>query len=57
MIPRSRSPRAIGPWLAIGAGVGAAIGVATSAPGPWLALGLAIGLAFGARAGLRPPRR
>lgn len=38
----------IGVWLALGAGIGSAIGVATENIGVWLALGAGIGVAIGA---------
>ena len=38
----------IGVWLALGAGIGTAIGAATQNIGMWLALGAGIGAAMGA---------
>ena len=38
----------VGRWTAIGAGMGAALGVAMNNLGVWLVIGLAIGLAIGA---------
>ena len=47
--PDSKKPvaRAIGPSLAIGAGIGAAVGVASDNVGLWLPVGIAVGLALG----------
>jgi hypothetical protein len=38
----------VGVWLALGAGIGTAIGAATQNTGVWLALGAGIGVAIGA---------
>jgi len=38
----------VGVWLALGAGIGTAIGAATQNMGVWLALGAGIGVAIGA---------
>lgn len=48
-IPKSKKPAgpAVGTWLALGAGIGAAIGAATKNIGVWLPIGVAIGLALG----------
>ena len=37
----------VGLWLAIGAGMGASLGVATGETGVWLPVGVAVGLAIG----------
>jgi len=39
--------RGIGPSLAIGAGIGTAVGVASDNIGLWLPVGIAVGLALG----------
>jgi len=41
------APAAIGVWLAIGAGIGAALGVAAKDIGLWLPVGVGVGLALG----------
>jgi hypothetical protein len=38
----------VGVWLALGTGIGSAIGAATHNIGVWLALGAGIGVAIGA---------
>ena len=38
----------LGVWIAIGAGIGTALGVAMNNIGLWLAIGVAIGAALGA---------
>ena len=44
--PVSYSP--LGAWLAIGAGIGAAIGPATWQVGVWVGVGAGVGIALGA---------
>ena len=48
MTSNERRPMVIGGWVAIGIGVGAALGVAMDNLPVWLAVGAAIGLAIGA---------
>jgi hypothetical protein len=38
----------LGIWIALGAGVGVALGLAMNNLAPWLAVGVGIGLAIGA---------
>ena len=43
----------LGMWIAIGAGIGTALGAATDNMGMWLALGVSMGLIFGTFMGRR----
>ena len=45
---RDKTPVLSGAWIAIGAGVGVALGVALDNIGLWLAIGIAIGAAMSA---------
>ncbi len=44
-------PLALGAWIAIGAGVGTALGAAMNNIGLWLAIGVALGVVIGAATG------
>jgi hypothetical protein len=43
--------RAMGAWIAIGIGIGAALGVAMNNLGLWLAIGVVLGVVAGAAIG------